>query len=400
MTNKKALWLLLAVLALSSFGDQLSFGAIQKVLVDATGTSKENGLLQSMMAAVAIIAQVSIIRFASRITARRKALILLNVAMGFATLGLAFVGNSFAGLAFWQLAKEFAYKAATPIQDGFLNELLPPDENQRKRFSAFQETLKKVGELVGMAAGPVGVALIGTGVFIADAATFGVLAVVLFLLPVRRAMPALEGVDQTQTPADNSVVSEQSLREWLFSNWFPVTAFLLTSVFVWSVKDVAGITLLVSQGIGTTAFGGFVLAEAIGQLAMSAAMAKWPRLFSVPPVAAGAVLGMTTLLAGVAGNPAISIGLKPLEGAASCLLGSVAFYQVVRLAPGNLGTQASAFLALASTFGLLVGKLGVGFVADATSPGVCYAIAGAAMLFVMGLLFLGSRWFPSSRPLE
>ena len=331
-------------------------------------------------------------------TRLKRALIAINVLLGLTSLAAIAALSLPQNQALLVLTGIFVLKA---LGQGAFNgaynrafRLLAPEGGISGRAQATQTFSNRIGTAIGAAVGAFVALNAGSTVFLVDAATFGVAALIVARLPLGASAPALAPAGQASRPPrrlgaravsrDIAVairhISGNARLVRVFALYAPLT-------LCWAAWDVLGAYLFNGVGAGTS-FWMIVLAYQVGEIAAAAWLwVKKPKFNVVMLMTAAPLLSVATLGSGLvvmshgwlglAGMMVIAVVLRLVTGVTANIGGGGAYALLVYAAPTDLTSRLSALvesIGLGAMFGLA--KLGVGLLSDAADPQVTFVVAG------------------------
>lgn len=337
----------------------------------------------------------------------KRALLAINILLGLTSLGMAASIGLPQGDALVALTVLFSLKAIGQIAfNGAYNRAygqLAPLGGLTGRPRALQTLSHQGGKALGAAAGTLLATVAGSSVFIVDAATFGVAALIVAGLPLAT-RAALGAGHSVQTPMgifrDVADAVRYVAGDARRTRVFALFAALTTCYATW---DVLGAYLCKELG-AESALAPITIAAQVGEMAMAAAI-----LFTDLPPLVGLVMGATTLLAaatvasglvvmghgtlGIFATISIVCAFRVVTGAAASYGGGGAYTLAILSGPPGLTSRLTA---LVESVGLglffAAAKLGVGTLGDAIGASATFVVAGAtAGSLGFGLAVLEAR---------
>lgn len=251
----------------------------------------------------------------------------------------------------------------------------------------------RLATAAGLAVGPLLTVWLGTWVFLLDAATFVVVAAVVWWLPHTP-------IEATTTRGMKAQLREVGDYIRGHRSVALIAGLYVVAGLAWAVKDVLFIQYVVEQlMLDPARWAGIYAAVALGGEAVAAALIAAGRIpggrrAPLMVVIAFTALAVSLLLTAFTTSASWAFVWKAMEGAATNVVGVLAVTAVAYEAPESLRGRMKAFLSMANKAALSGGKLGVGAAAGAGGVQLVYAGVGVVMLgglLVGGVFGRGAR---------
>lgn len=395
--------LFLIAQAVSDFGSAASAAGIAVIWASQGAPAAELAIMLATPAVPALILG-PILGSLMEGARLKRALITINVLLGLTSLAAIAALPLPKSQALLVLTGIFVLKA---LGQGAFNgaynrafRLLAPEGGMSGRAQATQTFSNRIGTAIGAAVGAVVALNAGGTVFLVDAITFGVAALIVTRLPLGTGAPALAPAEaeqanqptrrfgfgtQAQAIARNIAVAVR----YVTGNPRLVRVFALYAplTLCWAVWDILGAYLFNGVGAGTS-FWMIVLAYQLGEIAAAAWLwVKKPKFNVAIVMTAAPLLSIATLGSGfvvmshdqlgLVGMMVLAVVLRLVTGATANIGGGGVYAILVYAAPDNLTSRLSSLVesvGLGAMFGLA--KLGVGLLNDAAGTQVTFVVAG------------------------
>jgi MFS family permease len=368
----------------SGLGDQVARVALALLVLDRSGSASLSAAAFALSYIPLVFGGTILGPLADRF-ARHKVL-LSSDALRVITVGLLAVFATDSSPLIVLFALLFVAEIFTPVFDAAWAATLPdvfPQVRQYLAGSGLLRTLHLLQQVAGLAIGGLAVALISVqGALIADAASFAVSFVILFLFLKRRENPR-SGRSAQSLFADFSagardLFADPARRILVFVGWGSVLIM---------ITPMAVALPYAQQVAGKAALGSLLMAATVGGAAVgSVFIARRDPRWQVEAIVPLSVIACLPLLAVCVAPPLpIALILWALSGAATGflvpLIGTLALLTAPHMRGRVLALAGAGYNALVAMTYLMAGVL-----ADVSKPSVAITIAGAAGLGLIGVV--------------
>lgn len=387
---------------LSTVGDWAALSGLSYLVYERASLA-QLGLLQSVSVVMAVLVAPLLAGFVDRAPPTR---IIVWANLGLFALSFGFLHFGFAAYLALLAAKSALYEASRLAQDRWFPMLMAASALGQAMGGL--SLIRESAAAAGLALGVYLAAHYGVGVFLFDAASFAVFALVVAYLG-RRLCEARtsDGRAALHPPGDVAATGIFSLSgprnaaEYLMAKPHLLPAVLVFALchLLWGMKDVIGISVVESHFQQDASF--FGAYSAVGQLAEVAVMALVVlgivRLREQVPFAAwmAFLLGVAFVLPALFESLSWAIATKFAEGAFSVMTGLLFGYILVLRAPAYVRASMSAVVGALTSLCLILGKTVAGFAAGRFSGIEIYAAFGCLVsIAVLGVWAFWVRTMP------